>query len=215
MNKAPFRRLSVMFVTTLALLTLVPSGVLAQVPEPLPVTDRWALDYKPGPLRLTSITVDGKPQLYLYHTYEVRNFDKTELRLVPSLTLMSDQGLVQTSGQGVPAVVVRTLLERLRDPLLHDQISVIGPIKRGEEHARRGLAVWPVLDSDPDELRIFAAGFSGESETVTLTDPRTGEDKELVFRKTRQLRYLVPGELRADSYGDRPLTQLGARWIMR
>lgn len=213
MTKIYPSRFSVLLVIAFAL--LAPASVQAQVPEPLPVTNRWALDYKPGPLRLTSIEVDGKPQLFLYHTYEVRNFDKTELRLVPSLTLMSDQGFVQTSGQGVPAVVVRTLLDRLKDPLLHDQISVIGPIKRGEEHARRGLAIWPVLDSDPDELRIFAAGFSGESETVTMTDPRTGAEKELVFRKTRQLRFLVPGELRADSYGDRPLTQLGARWIMR
>jgi len=198
-----------------ALVLVAPSTAQAQVPEPLPVTNRWAIDFKPGPLRLISLPVDGEPRMFLYFTYEARNFDSTELRLVPSLTLMNDQGQLQTSGQNVPAPVVRTILERLGDPLLSDQISVIGPIKRGEEHARRGLAIWPVIDADPNELRIFAAGFSGESESLTLTDPRTGEESELVFRKTRQLRYLVPGELRADSYGDRPLTLLDARWIMR
>ncbi len=204
-----------MVIAVLGCSVLLPSVAVAQVPEPLPVTNRWALDFKPGPLRLISLEVDGSPRLFLYMTYEVRNFDDRELRLVPSMTLMSDQGQVQASGQGVPASVVRTIMGRLNDPLLFDQISVIGPIKRGEEHARRGLAIWPVVDADPDELRVFAAGFSGESETLTIKDPRTGEEVEMVFRKTRQLRYEVPGELRADSYGDRPIPMLDARWIMR
>lgn len=199
----------------IALLGVVSTPALAQVPEPLPITNRWELEFRPGPLRLASIPVEGSPRLFLYFTYEVRNFDTTDLRFVPSFVLSSDQGQTLPSGQDVPAEVTRALLAKLRDPLLQDQISIIGPVKRGEEHTRRGLAVWPLEFANPNELFIFAAGFSGESQTVEMTDPRTGETRQLVFRKTRQLRYLVPGQLRADIQGDQPLNLIDSRWIMR
>lgn len=212
-GRKSFSRLMMALATVLVGFITLPA--MAQVPEPLPVTNRWELDFKPGPLRLASVQVDGEPKLFLYLTYEVRNFDSTELRFVPSFTLVSDQGQAVPSGQDVPAEVTREIMDKLRDPLLMDQISMIGPVKRGEEHTRRGLAIWPITDADPTELSIFAAGFSGESETLELTDPRTGETQSLVFRKTRHLRYQVPGQLRADQYGDRPIPELDARWIMR
>lgn len=192
-----------------------------RVPEPDPVPQRWELEFKPGPLRLIQIpTPAGDSQghasgLYLYMTYDVTNYSGQDLQLVPSFTLATTDGQLRASGLDVPRRVTDHVLARLSNPLLMDQVEIIGPMLQGEEHARFGVVIWPIDSIEPGLVTVFAAGFSGESDSISLPNPATGEIERFVFRKTRMLRHLVPGELMPAVQRDRPLARVEERWVMR
>lgn len=187
----------------------VSSPVMA-APQPEPIPRRWQLEFEPGALRLAMIpTESGAIQAYYYLTYYVENNTGQDLIFAPSFELATDDGEIRRSGIGVPASVTKQLLERLRNPFLLDQISAVGLLLQGEENAREALVVWPADNLEVDEILIFAAGFSGE--TTTLTRPDTGEP--VLLRKTMMLRYETPGAL--TGLGDRPIQRAEQRWIMR
>ncbi|MCW5776615.1 MAG: hypothetical protein KIS87_09270 [Phycisphaeraceae bacterium] len=214
MTNRPFRLVPLLLLAALAASASVAAAFAA--PEPAPVPKRWQLDLKPGPLRVASVDLPGEgPRAFFYLTYAVVNHTGEELDLVPSFELATDEGEVLLSGVGVPETATRDIMARLRDPLLEDQIAIIGRIQQGVENARHGIVIWPANDLKVDEIKVFAAGFSGENETITLTHPRTGEERRLVFRKTLMLAYAVPGDLRLEIQKSRPLTEVNRRWIMR
>ncbi|GIK20065.1 MAG: hypothetical protein AMXMBFR77_21620 [Phycisphaerales bacterium] len=214
MSDRPFRHLSLVALAALAVSAAIATAFAA--PEPAPVPKRWQLDLKPGPLRVASVELPGEgPRAFYYLTYSVVNHTGEELDLVPSFELATDEGEVLLSGVGVPEIATRDIMARLRDPLLEDQIAIIGRIQQGVENARHGVVIWPANDLKIDEVKVFAAGFSGENETITLIDPRTGQERRLVFRKTLMLAYAVPGDLRLELQKSRPLTEVNRRWIMR
>ncbi|RMH28404.1 MAG: hypothetical protein D6693_03890 [Planctomycetota bacterium] len=209
------RRLTARLVTTALVCAgaaCVGSTVPAQAaPQPDPVPRRWQLDVKPGPLRLALIQPEGlpAPRAYLYFTYYVENNTGEDLLFAPSFEMTTDLGDRRKSGAGVPRDVTQTLLARLRNPFLKDQISAVGLLLQGDEHAREGLVVWPIDNLEVDEVTVFCAGFSGETKTVLRPD--TGEP--VLLRKTLMLRHQTPGDLAA--LGSRPLTRAEQRWIMR
>lgn len=188
---------------------------LGVAPEPAPVPKRWQLDVKPGELRVAYVDAGEKSGAYYYLTYSVTNNTGKDLEFVPSFTMATDSGVLAQSGVGVPASVTRQILGSLQNPFAQDQIDILGPIQQGPENAKHGVVVWPVADFEADEVRIFGAGFSGETETIELTDPRTGEVRKLVFRKSLMLRFATPGELRVAEVGDQPFRVVERRWIMR
>ncbi|MDX9910973.1 MAG: hypothetical protein RBS39_03985 [Phycisphaerales bacterium] len=221
-----------------------PTSVLAAAPEPDPVPRRWQLDFEPGPLRITSVEVPGAgPRAYFYFTYRVTNNTGREQLLAPLFDLASSEGDLRRAGRDVPLFVMQKIQGMLDNPLLEDQVEILGPIQRGPENARDGLVVWPVDDLKIDELVIYAGGFSGESATVEVPVPaeevdaaraRTeqGEDmdlvargsdfrqledgswvKRVVLRKTMMIRYDVPGDLNIGRVA--PLEEGERRWIMR
>lgn len=186
-----------------------------RVPAPDPVPHRWELEFKPGHLRLAQAPEAIGGGLYLYLTYDVTNYSGHDLQLVPSFTLATSTGQLRSSGQDVPRRVTDFILRRLGNPQLQDQVAIIGPMLQGEEHARSGVVIWPVDRLDPGLLTVYAAGFSGESDTLTLANPVTGEFERFVFRKTRMLRHIVPGELMPAVQRDEPLARIEERWVMR
>lgn len=197
---------------------LVVVGVVAvtaaRPPEPNPVPIRWQLDLDIGPLRVASVqTPDQGPTLYFYMTYTVTNNTDQDILLAPSFELSTETGADVVAGQGVPASVTRELLNRLDNPLLSDQVTMIGVLRRGEAHARSGLVVWPVRDLQADEARVYMAGFSGETERVRLIDRESGNPRDVVFRKTLMAMHEVPGHV--DGVGPDAITRSGTRWIMR
>jgi len=197
----------------LASVALVPAMGLA--PEPDPVSKRWQLEVTPGDLRVAYVsTLDGAGA-YAYFTYSVTNNTGTDLEFVPSFVLTTDSGVSMMSGLSVPASVTEHILRSLEHPFLQDQVDILGPIQQGPENAKHGLVVWPVRDFRADEIRVFGAGFSGETDTIELTDPRTGEAVELTFRKTLMLRFASPGEIRVGEMGDDAFQVAEKRWIMR
>lgn len=192
-------------------------------PEPALVPQRWQLDIEPGPLRLTTVQIEeeflmadgsveivSRPEAYFYFTYLVENNSGKDLRFAPIFELATEEGDLVRSGRGVSLAVRDELLARLKNPLLEDELDLVGrKIEQGEENALEGLVIWPAGSLKVDELTIFARGFSGETERVRRPD--TG--REVVLHKTLMLRHHVPGSL--DGVYDEPLERAEKRWIMR
>jgi len=181
-------------------------------PEPNPAPQRWELQIKPGPLRIASVDAGDTTGLYLYFTYSVTNKSGQSVLFAPMFTLATDDGGTQIAGDGAPGEVSRELLSRLANPFLEGQLGIIGPLQQGPENAREGLVIWPLLKADVDEIKVFCAGFSGETARLRITDPVTGDPKTVTLRKTLMLRYSTPGHLGADA---QPLELVDQRWIMR
>jgi hypothetical protein len=186
----------------------------AAIPEPDPVPTRWEFEFKPEPLRLAHLTDDdGNTEWYAFLTYRVANTSGQDRMLAPLFELATDKGHLVRSGRGVPAEVTREIMGMLDDPLLRDQLSIVSTLLQGIENTRRGLVVWRVPNITADELKVFAAGFSGESEAFFMTDPETGERVRKVLRKSRMLRYDMPGVITDLSSPTPALRE--ARWILR
>lgn len=187
----------------------VPNAVA--VPQPDPIPTRWEFRFEPGPLRVMTVE---HPELgersFYYMTYYVENNSGEDRYFAPKFELVTDAGEIIRSGSDVPRIARDLVLQRLRNPVLNDEIRMQGTLRQGEDNGREGLVVWPVGETQVDEIQVFAAGFSGEFATVIRPD--TGET--VLLRKTRMLTYAIPGMLQVNN--DRPLRALGIdRWIMR
>ncbi len=204
---APILRGLARFLLAMAL-ALCAAGSLALAPEPDPIPRRWQFDVEFSPLRVATVDTKDGPRAYFYLTYRVVNKTGEDRLLAPNLELAIDHREPVRAGRDVPADVAKTLLTRLNDPLILDQISAIGLLKQGPEHAREALVAWPAESLRPDSVTLYAAGFSGETATV-----KSADGKPQLLRKTRMLRYALPGEL--TSLNDRPITPLESRWVMR
>lgn len=192
--------------------------VKALAPEPSPVPRSWELDIDAGPLRAVSMAVEGEGiQHFYYMTYRVTNDSGEDLFFAPMFELATDRGECFMSGRNVPPEVTRELLQRLSDPLIEDQIGIIGGIQQGPENARDGLVVWRMGSTTPKEVNVYAFGFSGETQTIRMRNFETGELEDWVLRKTLRLRHTVFGDLLpgSNSEGGRELSRVESRWIMR
>jgi len=195
-------------------------GVLASfvvgawAPEPDPVPRRWQLDFKIGPLRMVTLdTSEGGSSQFYYLTYRVTNTSGEDLLLAPSFELSTAAGELLRSGRDVPAQVTAQVLELLSNPFIEDQIGILGVIMQGEENAKDGVVIWPVTDMHPEEVAVYASGFSGETKYENTRDPKTGQPERKVLRKTFMARYSMPGEL--DGRGSQPFPPYEQKWIMR
>ncbi len=199
---------------TLGLWSSVSHEALAvAAPEPDPVPRRWQLTVEPGPLRVASVDVEGQgARMYYYMTYKVTNTSGSDQMFTPAFDLATDMGEVQRGGRDVPAPVVKAILNKLENPLLEDQISVVGMLLQGEENAKEGLVVWPVTNNHVHDMEIYGAGFSGETRTLDTFDPETKGTKRVTLRKTLMVRFQPAGEVRP---GAEPFAVLEQRWIMR
>jgi len=195
-----------------ATITLLAPAAAVAAPEPSPVASRWQLDLRPGPLRIATVVDEiGLSQTYYYLTYDVVNNTGQDIFFAPSFELATEDGEIRSAGKGVPSVVTNEILARLRNPLLLDQISMAtaGELLQGEENGRSGLIVWPAEGLKIDEIKVFAEGFSGE--TRKITKPDTGE--QVTLRKCLMMIHETPGEITGK--GDRPLSRVSQRWILR
>jgi hypothetical protein len=198
----------------LVLMALLPVSIASAVPEPNPVPTRWEFEFRPEPLRLVELTdEDGVTAWYAFLTYRVTNTSGQDRMLAPLFELATDKGDLVRSGRGVAPEITQQIMDMLSDPLLQDQLSIVSTLLQGVENTRRGLAIWRVPDITADELKVFAAGFSGESEAFFVTDPETGERVRKVLRKSRMLRYAMPGVISELSSPTPDLAE--ARWILR
>ena len=184
-------------------------GSALAAPQPDPVPRRWEMLFEPDALRATVVNLDEGPVRVFYMTYSVANLTAEDLYLAPLFELATDEGDIVRSGRGVPAEVYASLLQRLRDPLLKDEISIQGSLRQGREHTRRGLVVWMLPATDMDEVVVYAAGFSGETRSIEKPDTK----EKVILRKTRMLRHPVPGSL--DPALNPALTRSDDQWIMR
>jgi hypothetical protein len=187
------------------------AGMLAGLaPEPEVVPRRWELRIEPGPLRIASITVpDRATRQYLFMTYRVINNSGQDVLFAPTFELANGEGDIQRSGREVPQAVTDRLKQEAQNPLVEDQIQIIGELMQGEENAKHGVVVWPVTDLTPTDLIVYASGFSGE--TATVENPVT--KTRAVLRKTARIEFENPGNLVGQ--GGRPMNVAAKQWIMR
>jgi hypothetical protein len=197
----------------LACLVCSAVAVTGLAPEPDPVPKRWQLALEAGPLRVASVQVPGQGvRSYYFLTYKVTNTTEQDVLFTPIFELGTDNGEILRSGRDVPSVVTADILARLNNPLIQDQIGIVGLLAQGEANAKEGVVIWPVTDHHVTEISIYAAGFSGETRTVEITNAR-GEKDKIILRKTLMLRYQPPGEIR--DWGSRPIELVEKQWIMR
>lgn len=183
-------------------------------PEPNPVPLRWEFDFRPDAFRLVKLEVAGEgPVWFGFLTYRVSNHSGQDRMLAPLFELATDEGHVVRSGRDVPPEITARIMGMLDDPLLQDQLGIVSTLLQGIENSRRGVVIWRLPDTRIDEFTIFGAGFSGESESFIVPDPETGEAVRHVLRKTRMLRYALPGEVTRRSSPTPELVE--ARWILR
>lgn len=190
------------------------SVALAVPPEPDAVPKRWQLDCEVGELRVTTFeTKDAGAKAYFYLTYRVVNNSTADQLFAPAFDLMTDDGQIIRSGRDIPAEVTKHVLGLLDEPLLLDQIGIIGPMLQGKENSKRGVVIWPAEQLRSEDLTIFAAGFSGETRAVSTIDTKTGKELKSLLRKTLMLRYKMPGTV--DKKGNDPFPLVEQRWILR
>ncbi len=184
-----------------ALLCCVGAGVIglatttpmaAAAPEPDPVPRRWELQVDPGQMRLVTVDVPNVGERkFFYLTFRVTNNSGQDMLFAPSFQLSDGDGNVVRSGHEVPLSVTQKLLAETQNPFIMDQIGVIGELMQGSENAKDALVIWPANALNPSQITVYAAGFSGETKTVTSPD---GKDR-FVLRKTLRLDYKAPGDL--------------------
>lgn len=199
-----------------AFLVLAIAGILscAFAPEPDPIPTRWQLDLRPGELRLVSLsTNDTGPRAYAFLTYRVVNNTGQDLPFVPAFDMANDQGTVVRSGQNVPSEITAQILALIDNEFVQDQIGILGTLQQGPENAKDGVVIWPVTDLLTDTLTVYAAGFSGETKPVLVTDSATGEKVRKTLRKVRRLQYATPGNLVLDQ--SKPMEIAIDDWVMR
>lgn len=198
----------------MAILGVAGPSAAMLAPEPAPVPKRWQLDIETSPLRIAMVDTPGVgPRPYFYLTYKVINNSKTDLLFAPSFELATDEMDVLRSGRDVPVAVTNELLQRLQNPFLEDQISVVGTIFRGPENAKEGLVVWPVPAMHLSQVSVYGAGFSGETTTLELPNPETGKPEKKLLRKTYEADYRLPGDLAGEDSAE--ILPFSTGWIMR
>lgn len=182
-------------------------------PEPDPVPTRWQLYVETSPLSIISLPDDrGQTMPYFYMTYNVTNDSGQDLVFAPVFELADDEGRTVRGGRGVPGSVTQRLLDMLENPLLKDQVSVLGLLLQGNDNARQGLVVWPAENLNVDSIAVFCSGFSGETETVSFP-MQNGAERSVLFRKTLMLAFDTPGNLIPGRTPDMRPSE--TRWVMR
>lgn len=193
-----------------AFLSVCGMSMSGLAPEPEPVPRRWELQFDPGPLRIASVNVpDVGVRQYVYFTYRVTNNAGEDVFFAPSFDYSDGEGGVYRSGRDVPQAVTTRLLEVVQNRYIQDQVQIIGDILQGPAHAKDGLVIWPLVDTNPSEVVVYVTGLSGESKTIASPD---GKDK-FVVRKTMRMEFEAPGSL--DGRGSQPLELKSRSWIMR
>ncbi len=194
-------------------LALLAAPMAGLAPEPDPVARRWELKVELGPMRVTTLPVQmaggTENRSFFYTTYRVTNRSGNDVLFAPSFELAFGNGKPIRSGRDVPSDVTKTLLTKMQNPFLQDQIAIIGQLLQGEENARDGIVIWSAESLAPEKLTMYAAGFSGETATVILPDSKT----KTVLRKSLMVRYDTGGDM--GGRGDKPLGAAEQRWIMR
>ncbi len=196
------------FVSILGALALGPAVIAA--PEPSPIPKRWQLEIAPSAL-MTAVVGDKS---YFFMTYRVTNNSSQDLLFAPSFELSTDDGTLIRSGRDVPLEATREIISRLADPMLEDQISIVGTLLRGPENAKVGVVIWPIPQQHLSEVSVFCAGFSGETATVEVPSAtKPGQNEKKLLRKSHWLRFRMPGQIKPGT--GESFTPDEARWIMR
>jgi hypothetical protein len=163
---------------------------------------------------MATLDIPGRgKESYFFLTYKVTNTSDEDLLLAPSFELSTGMGDLIRSGRDVPAEATRQVLDLLANPLMEDQIGILGAILKGEENAKDGVVLWPVPGFHLEDATVYASGFSGETKPYDTKDADTGRPVQKTLRKTYMARFDMPGMLNGRGGEAFPVSE--QRWIMR
>ncbi len=178
----------------LAILVTVTVAVCLQqavaYPRPARGSSRPEVTFQPGPLRMFT-SEDGNR--YWYLVYDVVNTSGEDRTWAPAAVLYTDKGEIRRDGEGVSHQTRKAIMTHVGDPLVEPKVAIIGVLRQGTGHARRGMLVWPAGTRHVNEFRIFVEGISPE--TAIVPHPVSGDP--VTLRKNLYLHYLVGGEAAA------------------
>ena len=194
-------------------LSLVAREVSA-APEPSRLPVSWELNFRYGPLNRISVSIDGKQSTYWYMRYTVINNSGRDILFTPSFEIVADTGTAQAAFKeangkdNIPNAVYEKIKEQQANPLLQSPNSVFGRLLQGEDNAKDSVIIFPALDPEGRDFRLYAMGLSGE--TAEVTNPVTG--KPVILQKTLEMDLKLPGQ----AIGIDPKTQVTAiKWVMK
>ena len=198
---------SVILALIAAALPMAGAPALAyQQPSLVPVS--WELNFKYSPLERVFVTVDGKEKPYWYMRYTVINNSGRDVLFTPDFEIVADTGQVVHAFKDVPNAVFDKIKDLYKNPLLQSPNNIYGKLLQGEDNAKDGVAIFPALDPDGRNFKVFVTGLSGE--TATVKNPMTGKD--VIIQKALELDINIPGQ----AIDIPPRVQVKAqKWVMK
>lgn len=186
-----------------------PSAITPRDPrEPSRVPISWELNFKHGPLERIIFNVDGKDQTYWYMRYTVTNNSGRDVLFTPNFQILAETGTFIDGYKNVPDGVFDKIKTLFGNPLLLSPINADGKLLQGDDNAKDAVAIFPALDGNARNFKVFVMGLSGE--TSEVSNPVTG--KPVILQKTLELDYNIPGQ--AIGIDPKPSLTLTA-WVMK
>ncbi len=206
-------------------------GTIASValcePKPSKVPSAWELEIQLEQPQAIQVQLPGdkSPRTFWYVRYTVTNHTDQEQLFVPEFVLYTDTGQTLNAWSGVSPLVYNKIKELYNDPLLKDQSGMTGKLLRGEDNAKRGVAIFQSFDPKAGIVDLFVGGLSGETQTMDLPTPITvTEDKDgqkvevqktqVVLSKTLYVKYQFPNSPNQVTARDR-MAEVEKNWVMR
>lgn len=198
-------RSNVLVVLAAAMVAVV-AGVALTAPKPAEIPTSWQLDLTFQPPHQIQVVLpgDSRPSTFWYFRYTVTNGTDAEQRFVPDFVLSTDTGQVLRAGQGVSPFVFEAVKEKASEPLLKDQTNIAGPLLRGADNAKEGVAIFTDIDPEAGAFDLFVGGLSGETSTIKPPLPvistsygKSTTKTSVTLSKTLGLNYKLPGEASA------------------
>ena len=207
----------------LSLATLKGGGTVSPRFAPALAPRSWQVEFTFDDPRRVSVLLPGEaePMVYWYVTYQVTNLGRQEVDFYPEFELVTDKLKVIRSERTVSPEAFRAVQRRVNDPLMLPPEKMTGPLLRGEDRARRGVAIFRDFSSKSRAFRLYVAGLSGEVMRVKnpVFDRSKAESPEnqryFTFRKTLEVPYMLPGSktTRSMAVPERQIDK--QRWVMR
>ena len=186
------------------------AGFASAFPEPSIVSKTWEFDIEVGEPRPVSMRDErGQLQWYWYLPYKVQNNTGRERLFIPEFDIATDEGDIVAAGQDVPAKVFDLIKEKEGNTLLLSPIEIVGRMLVGRDFAKESVAIWPAFDHSVDQVDVFVAGLSGE--TQQIEHPLTKDP--VIMRKVLMYKYATPGDVTHPQ--KQSILPRGEEWIMR
>ncbi len=177
--------------------------------EPSRVPVSWELNFKYGPVERVYVDVDGKPTAFWYVRYTVTNNSGRDVLFTPSFELVSDTGESLQAFKNVPNSVFDKIKGLYKNTLLMSPTDIYGKLLQGEDNAKDGVIIFPNIDPDARNFKLFVMGLSGET-TDKVINPIT--NKPVLLQKTLELDINIPGQ----AINREPASKVtGSKWVMK
>ena len=176
--------------------------------EPSRVPVSWELNFKHGTLERIILNVDGKDQTFWYMRYTVTNNSGRDVLFTPNFQIVAETGTVIDGYKDAPDGAFEKIKKLYGNPLLLSPINIDGKLLQGDDNAKDAVAIFPALDPNARNFKVFVMCLSGE--TSQVSNPLTG--KPVILQKTLELDYNIPGQ--AIGIDPKPNLTL-TTWVMK